>query len=169
MSIFIRQLDKALWFRTKILEGEDVSADAITNCLKTKHNSLSVWNAKSEDIEEVDEAVLALISGKDHVETIDIIPLLPDKLDEKGIENEPSWGKTLLENPIEKHRDLINLTYSKLGIIAYHIADRIKEKKIIRYTEGRQKELLKRAIETGRLDIAELPEDIRKKIISTSE
>ncbi|MBK9356786.1 MAG: hypothetical protein IPN08_05225 [Bacteroidales bacterium] len=44
------------------IEDNDVSADAITNCLKTNSNDLSVWKITS--IEELNTAILAfLVTG----------------------------------------------------------------------------------------------------------
>ena len=39
MRLLVRKIQKSKWMQNDILNGEPVSGDAITNCLKTKNNT----------------------------------------------------------------------------------------------------------------------------------
>jgi hypothetical protein len=162
MSLFIRKINKAQWLQTDIVQGEDVSADAITNCMKTKGNTLSAWEVESKT--DIDKAVLAMVAAGDHLETIDVVPMTPEYLTEKEVDFKKISGLTPVEGLIKNHINLEQLSYKKLGIIAYHIVDKIREREVKRYTEGKCKEILRKAISEGKLKIEDIKDDIRKKL-----
>ena len=60
MSLLVRKINRAKWLQTDIAHGDDISADAITNCMKTTSNRLSVWEVESEA--RIEEAALAIAS-----------------------------------------------------------------------------------------------------------
>ena len=163
MPLLVRKIEKAKWMQNDIVSGEDISADAITNCLKTKENNLSVWKVDTEN--NVEQAILAIAASAQHIETIDVVLISPEYLTQKDVDYSQSEIPVPVEDLINIHYDICKVTYKKLGIIAYHIADKIREQKIIRFTVGRLKGILKEAIEEGRLDIENLSYDVRKKII----
>ena len=162
MSLLVRKIDKSKWFQADICNDEDVSEDAITNCMRTKQNALSVWQITSES--EIEEAVLAIVSGHQYIETIDVIPLESQYLRDNGIDCLNTTGLTPVEDLEQQHVDLSNLSYRKLGTIAYHIVNRIKKGKLRRYTVGRVKDLLREAISNGRLRIEDLSDSVRSKL-----
>ena len=162
MSLFIRKIDKGKWLQKDIPLDEDVPADAITKCMKTDHNTLSVWEISDED--NIDEAVLAIVSGGQHLDAIDVAPINTEHLEENKIDYIRTGGRTPVKELVDTHRDLSNLSYKKLGIVAYHIADKIKDNQVKRYTRGRLKEILRDAIEKGRLRADELDDSIRKEL-----
>jgi len=150
----IRKINRSKWFQIDIISNNDVSADAITNCLKTTKNTLSVWAIESED--DLNNAILAIVSNQDHIETIDVILLNDSELREQGITIIASSGNTPIESLRNIHRDLTELTFSKLGIIKEHIVERIRNEKLKRFTKGKLKKLLKDAIEKGFLELDDL-------------
>jgi hypothetical protein len=162
MSLFVRKIDRGKWPQAVLHQNTDPSADAITNCLKTKQNALSVWEVISET--DIDEAVLAIVSGGDHLEAIDVVLMSSDYLKKQGIDCKQTKGLTSVDDLVEKHIDLSNLTYKKLGIIAYHIVDKIIDQKVKRYTERQLKEILNQAIGQNRLTPDRLKDSIRKKL-----
>jgi hypothetical protein len=164
VPLFVRKIDKAKWLQTDIIGGADVSADAITNCIRTKNNTLSVWEISTED--EVDEAALAVVSSGQHLETFDVVLMNAEHLHANGLEAIPQRESALtpVEDLKDAHRDLAMLTYSKLGIIARHIVDRFRQEKIIRFTEGTLKSLLSDAIKNGRIRPDDLDENIQRKL-----
>jgi len=60
MALQVRKINKAKWLRADIVNSAEIPADAITNCLRTQQNNLSVWRIKSED--EIENAVIAISS-----------------------------------------------------------------------------------------------------------
>lgn len=158
----IRKINKSKWFQINIIEDSDVSADAITNCLKTTRNTLSVWAIENE--EDLNNAVLAIVSNQDHIETIDIVILNNSTLQDQDITIIASSGNTPIESLRDIHRDLIDLTFSKLGIIKEHIVERIRSKKLKRFTKGQLKKLLNDAINNGLLKLDDLNDSLRRKL-----
>jgi hypothetical protein len=94
MSILVRKIDIGKWNQVDLRQSIDPSADAITNCLRTRQNALSVWKVESKT--DIDEAVLAIISGQDHLEAFHVILMSPNYLEERGIDCIQSNGLTLL-------------------------------------------------------------------------
>ncbi|MDR1884565.1 MAG: hypothetical protein LBR26_17595 [Prevotella sp.] len=160
--MLVRKINKAKWFNDgKIIE--DPSADAMTNCLKTTQNTLSVWLINSET--EIEDAVLAIVSGQDHLETIDIVMLEDEYFIKCEIRTEETEGLTPVFDLRNKHRDLASLDFWTLGMVAYHIIENIKKNKLQRFTEAKLKKIIKNAIANNRLRLTDLKEDIQKKVI----
>ncbi|HGW8299013.1 TPA: hypothetical protein ACNRNA_003693 [Acinetobacter baumannii] len=71
MTIFVRKISKAKWpseeeIAEKALDSEIipfVRADALTTCLKTSQNTLSVWAVENCTDAEIEKAILALITN----------------------------------------------------------------------------------------------------------
>ena len=162
MSLLIRKIKKSKWLQGDEVPDE-VPADAITGgCVRTQHNTLSVWEVPDEN--KIDEAVLAIVSAGDHLECIDAAPIDREYLEENEIECKQTEGNTPVKNLANTHIDLSDLTYKKLGIIAYHIANKFREGKVTRYTEGRIKRILRAAVKKKRLKAEDLNESIRNKL-----
>jgi hypothetical protein len=161
MSLFIRKINRNKWLQVDEAP-DDVSADAITGCMRTLHNTLSVWEVQDEN--EIDEAVLAIVSAGDRLESVDVVQIDRECLVENKIDCIRTKGDTLVEELKDTHIDLSNLAYKELGIIACHIVDKFKEKKVKRYTEGQIKAILRDAIQQERLETENLNESIRKKL-----
>ncbi len=162
MSLLVRKIKISKWKQTNVPTGKDVSADAITQCLRTTQNSLSVWRIETES--RIDEAVLAIASGQDHLETFDVVMLNLEYLAEKKIDCENTAGRTPIADLKGTHYNLSNLSYRKLGVIAYHIADRVRAKEAPRYREGPLMDILIKAIRSGRLQLEDLKEGVRRKL-----
>jgi len=165
MSLLVRKIDNAKWMQNDILNNdtfsvEDVSADAIT-CLKTSGNALSAWQVAEEAIED---AVLAIVSSHQHLDTIDVVCLDPLSLESNGIRLQSTPGSTPLKDIIGQHIDICDLTYRTLGTIAEQIVHVLKEGKVLRYTKGNIKKLLYDAINQGRLQKDDLDESLRRKL-----
>jgi hypothetical protein len=158
----IRKINEAKWFQIEIMEDNDVSADAITNCLKTTKNTLSVWHIENNN--DINKAVLAIASSLEHIETIDIVVLTTESLREYDISIIASSGNTPIESLKEIHRDLSELTFSKLGHIKEHIVERIRNDNLKRYTKGKLKKILLEAIDKGILEFKDLNNSVRNKL-----
>src|SRR3989339_377771 len=134
MSLLIRKIDKAKWLQNDIVNGADISADAITNCMKTTKNTLSTWRVDNE--QQVDRAVLAIVTGHQQLDTIDVVWIDQIQLEKEGIGFEHSPGITPVISLVDSHVDVVNLTYTSLGKIANCIVKCFSENKVKRYTRG---------------------------------
>lgn len=148
MPLLIRRINRAKW---ECIEANDVSADAITNCLKTYQNDLSVWRINSET--ELDDAILALITGakQTKLSTLHYVIINEEIVTNKGLNLKTTLGDTSAECLKEKHRDISNLTYTKLGIIKDIILESIRKNDSNFLTKVQLRKLIKEAIESGKL------------------
>lgn len=159
---FVRKLNRAKWFQIDVFNDSDVTADTITNCLQTKGNALSVWQIHSEN--DLNDAVLAIISNQDHIESLDVVILNVETIENYNIQIVASDGITPVEFMINSHRNLSELTYLKLGFIKDHIIERIRDDKMKRFTKFELLKILKKAIADGILKMEDLKADVRKKV-----
>ncbi|MDF7822141.1 hypothetical protein P1X15_31290 [Runella sp. MFBS21] len=92
-SIFVRKYNRAKWEQNnREYHFEETPSDAITNCIKTSGNTLSVWEIT--DISQIDEAILAIASGMNNLDSIDIIFLDSDFFKTNNIQYEETEGRT---------------------------------------------------------------------------
>lgn len=81
MGLLVRKINRSKWPQEDEKNVFKVASDAITICLKSCGNTLSVWEIDNE--QNLDEAVLALASGFQHLESIDVVMLESDRLKPK--------------------------------------------------------------------------------------
>jgi hypothetical protein len=162
MSFLVRKINKAKWYQINIMESDDVSADAITNCLKTTKNTLSVWHIETEA--DLEKAVLAIVANQDHLDTIDVVILDEPSLNNYNLNIVASPGETPVLSLIEAHRDIAELSFTKLGQVKEHIVQRIRNQKLKRFTVSSLKKILTNAINEGILKKEDLNESIQQKI-----
>lgn len=162
MPELARKINAAKWRQVNLETTTDVSADAITSSLKTQDNALSFWEIESE--EHLDQAALALAAAAQRLETFDVVRVSKTDLHDTGLRLSKSEGKTEVEDLRGTHFDIIELTYTKLGLLANHIVSSFKESKVKRYTADELRSLLNKAIQDGRLRKEDLPEPIKSKL-----
>lgn len=160
--MLVRKVNGAKWRRNDLSVWDNVSADAITHCLKTNCDTLSTWKINSQD--DINEAVLAIVSAGDFLEAFDVIPLEAEHLKANGIDSLKTVGDTPIIELRDQHFNLTDLSYKKLGIIANHIIDQINKDKMQRYTFGKLKSILQSAIHKGRLSSSGLANSIQNKL-----
>lgn len=162
MSILIRRINRAKWEQIINEEDDDVdvSADAITNCLKTSNNDLSVW--KIANITELDNAILALITGsmQTKLSTLHYVMIDEELLLKSGLTINNTDGDTAVIELKKTHNDISNLTYKKLGIVKNHILESIKNEKSSFFTRSQLKNLINIAISERRLYKSNLNEEL---------
>lgn len=163
MSLLVRKIDRAKWIQNDIANGKEVSADAITNCMKTKDNTLSVW--KIDNPSHVNDAVLAMASYFDHLDTIDIVVLDESALERAGLRIVPTPGNTPVKRLVDFHRLISELTYRTLGVLAGFTTQCFRETTVHRFTRGQLRTLLKEAITHGDLAQTDLKEHVRSAVI----
>ena len=163
MSILVRRINRAKW--QQIINEDDTSdssADAITNCLKTTNNDLSVW--KIDTIEGLENAFLALITGSQQTKlsTLHYVLLEENVVLEKGLSLKESEGDTNVVSLKNTHKDISKLTYRRLGIIKDLIIEQLKNDDETFFTKSQLKEILKKAIHEGKVSKDSLNPDLVK-------
>lgn len=162
IPLLVRKIEKAKWMQNDILNGEEVSADAITNCTRTIKNTLSLWFIQDES--NLDDAVLALASQAQHIETIDIVMLDESSLKAEGLNMENSQLELPVKRLNDSHFDVVGLNYSSLGIFASFIVSELKLEKVKRYTKAKIIKILQDSIGSGELQKENLNDNIRSKV-----
>jgi hypothetical protein len=159
--MLVRKINRAKW-----MSGNDVkeppAADAITGCLKTAKNTLSVWRINNET--ELEEAALAIVSSQDHLEAIDVVMLDDEYFVKCKISTEETEGLTPVEDLKDMHRDLCSLDFWTIGMVAEHIIESIKKDKLKRFREAELIKIIRRAVSKNRLELSDLKDNVRKKI-----
>ncbi len=160
MSILVRRINRAKWDQVDIY-NDDSSADAITLCLKTTNNDLSTWLVDSE--ENIDTAILALITGsrQENLSTIHIVYFDESIIAEKDLNLAQTIGDTLIPTIKDKHRDISELTYSKLGDVKDIVLDCLRNDRFKTITRANLKKMLIKSIEDGLLDRASLSDEMQ--------
>lgn len=162
MSFLVRKINKAKWHKIDIMTSNDVTADTITNCLKTTQDRLSVWFIQTEA--DLDKAILAIVANQDHLDTIDVVILDEPSLIGCGLSIIASPGDTPVKSLVAAHRDIEKLTFTKLGQVKDHIVQKIRAEKLKRYTVNTLKKILTDAITAGLLVKEDLKESLQRKI-----
>lgn len=160
MPVLVRKIERGKWEQNDICNGADVSADAITTCMKTKNNTLSVWEVDSHDV--LDNAILAMVANSDHLEAIDIVAFEKTKLEDAGFNIESIPGDTPVERLVNTHYNIAGLTYHGLGVLANFHVDEFINSRAIRFTKAQLKKILMKAIDDGHLASGQLKESIRR-------
>ncbi len=163
MGLLVRRINRAKWNQNNIEDKDDVQADAITGCLRTSTNDLSVWKIKDEA--GLNDAILALITGKrqEKLSTLHYILIDESIISEKGLILNKTNGDTAVSELVETHLDISELTYKKLGIVKSIVLDSIKSKQSSSFSRKQLKELITEAISGGRLKKESLNENLVKK------
>lgn len=166
MSFLVRKITRPKWPTDSNTSTSDVLADAITVDLKTTANTLSTWEIESK--EAIDEAVLALAANQKNIERIDVISIERQQVEAAGLMVVDKKGDTVVEDLIDTHKDISELTYAKLGVVSQLILKSLPDSHI-RYNRARLLSILRAAVEAGRLNIEDLKdEDAKDKLRSTS-
>src|SRR6266536_3514288 len=98
-----RKFSRAKWERPAFISSSDIPADAITGCLKTQDNKLSLWDC-ADDNGSVEEAVLALATGSkyDSLEKMHITTLVIAEMKSQGLSLANTRGDTAVEDLRER-------------------------------------------------------------------
>lgn len=161
MALFVRKIARAKW--DDATRVDLVKADAITGCLRTTQNTLSLWKIDTE--EELKTALLDIVSCHDKPDTVDLVYFDEGELAEKKLDIDNVVGDTLVEHRKMKHYDIISLDYSKLAAVADIILCAKKKARIKRYSKKEIIELLKDAIAQGNIKPDNLKEQMKKEVL----
>ena len=161
MSLFVRKINRNNW-PTIPTPVPDIGSDAITGCMRTAGNSMSLYEINSEA--DADEAFLALVSNFDSIETFDIMLMDRAQFTALGMNLIQSPGVTPVQSLRNTHWDVTDLTYNKLAPIAGYMLTCFQADKHDRRTKGKLKTILKKAVTEGRLDPSTLKEKVRNEL-----
>ena len=150
MPFILRKIRKAKWYRSDavpwLAEG-DLQADSLAD-LATKGNSLSVY-VVADGHSNLERIVAGLSANCDFVSNFDYALFRQETLDEINIEVKETSGETPDTSVNAWHRDLIELSASKIVALANQISTKAERKRIL---SRRILELLAQAVTSGQID-----------------
>lgn len=158
MGVCVRKINKSKWPSEEELKNKSdeeilptLKADALTSCLRTSKDELSLWTVENTSDVEIEKAILALITNSrlERLNTIHIVYFDETFVRALGLELKVSAGDTVISTYEELHQDLIELNFHKLGQVSSLITSALRERRVKRYNEKRLKELLINAINDG--------------------
>lgn len=164
MSYLVRKITRSKWPSEdlKEMKMEDIPADAISNCMKTNKNALSTWEIPS--LERLEDAILAIASGLDHIDTIDVVSIERSKMEACGLMIFENDGDTPVRELVKNHKDVISLDYRSVGEFANLILEELQENKTKRYTRAALLKIIQSAIDQGKLEKKDLKLSIQSKL-----
>ena len=157
-----RKIWNTKWIQNEIEAGEPPSADAVTQDLWTDGNCLSLWRVP--DGSNVDDAVVAQVTMFEHLESIDVVCVDEQALRDRGVIIEDVPGETKIPELAALHVHAADLDVNTLSEVAKTIGECKRTENCMRYVKGQLARLLAAAVHEGRLDIADLKEDVRPRV-----
>lgn len=167
MPFLVRKIDYAKWNQKDALNGGVPSADAITSCMRTSGNKLSLWSITDDS--QIEEAVLAIVACNQNLDAIDVLSIDPSLIEQKGLAIESSPGTTPYVGFRDNHRNVIELDYCSLGTMAQVFVDSICQGRRRRITRAELKTILSKAVETHKVKWSELKATVQKDIERPAE
>ena len=175
MSIIVRRINLGKWkdysenatkrnLLSRLIHLKDVKynapADAITQCLKSKNNELSIWVVDNE--KQIDYALLAMALGTTISDVSTLHYLLIDEKELKGADLIYNQSLDDADTAVPKlkhlHNNLSQIHYNELGKLQDIIVEQVKKNKQKRKTVSELKMLIESAIDKGLIDFDLLDE-----------
>lgn len=164
VTYLARKISRAKWQIKPFMTQREISADAITGCLRTFGNKLSTWRCGPET-QDVKEVVLALAAAMERLETFDVVLLARTDLVHDGFRLEESEGETHVKDLRGRHVDIAQLTSTKLCRLGEHVATKVRANSdCYRFTRAQVKKIVCEAIENGRASLKHLHERLQQDI-----
>lgn len=146
------------------LSEHEIAADAVTGDLRTKENTLSFWRCSSGTQSEVEEAALAIAATWDRTQRLCIIWLDISDLKADGHTFQDTIGHTPVMDLAQRHVNICNLDYVRLGKIAERVTMAIKNNRYRLLTKKLVRNLLVSAARERRFSLSNLSEGLQKEI-----
>ena len=159
-----RKVTRAKWEAQQGIPEGGIAADAVTADLRTQDNKLSFWECGSANTEEIGEAALALAAGRERLDKVELVWIAASDLAEDGLDLSNSVGRTPIQDLAERHVDVQQLDYERLGRVAAHVSSALSKSRHRRLAKQTVRGLLVDAIRDGRLRREELPQKLASEL-----
>lgn len=158
MGVCVRKISKSKWPDEEVLDKQTdeailplLKADALTSCLRTSQDELSLWTVENTNEEEIEKAILALITNSrlERLDRIQVVYFDEDNVKQLGLTLKKSPGDTVISTYTNLHQDMIELNFEKMGKVSALITSALRDKRIKSIMKKKLTALLTRAIESG--------------------
>lgn len=157
----------ARWDGTTVVNREDATtAGDVISDLRTQSNTLSVWRADSP--EDINDAIVAMSLNRTEVSKV--IALLLDEKDLSAMKIDfsdaiPGKAPGAAESIKNKHRDLLEIDYKRLGVLSDYMMKVVHDKdKRVEITKPNLKKLLIQYKEGNKIIPDEMNPELREKL-----
>lgn len=154
-------------FKDKIHRDDATTpGDAIAD-LKTDQNGLSVWFTPDLEDEHIYPVIAAIATNRDSIQKVTYVVLDEEKLHTLGIEHEqiPGVAPGIIDSQIlNRHFDLIDIDYKRLGLLAEYIQDLIKKKRGKTINEKQLGKYINQMIENKQINVDNLKVGIKNSL-----
>ncbi|TCB73847.1 hypothetical protein [Acinetobacter sp. ANC 4173] len=173
MGVCVRKISKSKWPSEEILAGKTdeevlpfLKADALTSCLRTSKDELSLWTVENTTDEEIEKAILALITNSrlERLDRIQVVYFDEDKVKQSGLTLKKSPGDTVISTYTNLHQDMTELNYERMGKVSALITSALRDKKIKKYNEKELSKMLLDAIKSGLVEQKKLHMFLQHKL-----
>lgn len=168
MPFLARKFSRAKWSAVPGIAPGEIPADAISADLRTSSNSLSLWLCGEADDSALRGVVLALASGCDRLDRLDVVWIDQASIERERIALHQTRGRTPVVDMIDKHMDADELDLNRLGVIARLIHDALGAERCSRFSRQQVLDGILDGVERGVLDPAKLKPElfdaVRKEI-----
>ena len=159
-----RRVDLAKWGPKDGLSEDEIPADAVTINLKSSSNRVSFWGMESDSDDNINDVVLVLAAGRDTIQKVEIAWIECEDLQTSGVMIEQSEGKTDVADMVDRHYDLCQLDYTRLGEVAQLVSSSLQDERYKRVPEARVEQLLVSAVEQDRVALTDLREAVQERL-----
>lgn len=158
MGVCVRKISKSKWPPEEVLQEKSdeeilpfLKADALTSCLRTSKDELSLWTVENTSEVEIKKAILALITNSrlERLDRIQVVYFEENDVENLGLTLKKSPGDTVISNYTDLHQDMTGLTYDKMGKVSKLITSAIRDKRVKKYKEKELGDMLLEAIKSG--------------------
>lgn len=164
MPNYIRVINRAYWpDDDDIIKGYDINnlgANTITQELRTKDNTLSLWA-----VDNTEDVVLAMVSNATKIDDMCTLRIDDEIIENNNLEVKNESGNSRIQDLNEFHYNIKNLTYKKLADVSKVILEALKsEGNLETFTKKDIIKILKKAISEERLNPKKLSKNIQKEL-----
>lgn len=170
MSYYVRKINRAKWPKqvNEIVQSsvDSIQADAITGCMKTSGNKLSLWKVDRFDGKNNNsiQNIWPIIAGFERPSRCDVIYISDEDLESVGIEvqQSPDDARTCIAGMDEYHYNAIVNDYKGLGEFARIITNALHT--FYRFQDKDVATELKDMVNNGILKKSDLPDTMFCKL-----
>lgn len=166
MDFVAHKINRSRWGVESFMEERDVTADAVTNCLKTSSNVMSWWMCE-DGRKNVEEVALAMGTMFKSLEKAHFVAVSVAELESVGLILEHVPSPTPVKGLEDIHINLVDLTAKKLTTLAEIIARRVRvEDGCHDFSMDQMQSLVLRAVRNRRVAKEHLKPAVRERIES---
>ncbi len=164
MPYLTRKITRAKWEFRDELGAEAIPADAVTADLRTTGNTLSFWKIEKPSNEEIRLTALALATGAERIDRLDLAWVEEDSFHGDGLSLNPNDGRTPVVSLRKNHVDVTKLDLDRLCKVAVSVSQAISLGQHQRFTKKELVKIIVEAVSNGLLSPSDLAPSVKEEI-----